>query len=162
VGREGDQTFLPEVNKPIKFDLLTTSELIHNFDVSKKAGLDRNILRTQAINVIKSENGSSPDTKNYLIAIIELDPLYSFTSDEIDLGVSKGVIRKIDWAIHDNIKTFIDKALEADSKFLSKKKSEQITILEGFAGELIEGEKPRIDEAAIFKIQKEEDQFDAA
>ncbi|HEY9489552.1 MAG TPA: hypothetical protein VIQ51_14515, partial [Chryseosolibacter sp.] len=162
VGREGDQTFLPEVNKPIKFDLLTTSELIHNFDVSKKAGLDRNILRTQAINVIKSENGSSPDTKNYLIAIIELDPLYSFTSEEIDLGVSKGVIRKIDWAIHDNIKTFIDKALETDSKFLSKKKSEQITVLEGFANELIEGEKPRIDEAAIFKFQKEEDQFNAA
>lgn len=161
VGKEADQKFLPEVNKPTKFDLLTTSELIFNFDVAKKSGLDRNILRTQAISIIKSENGSSPDMKNYLIALIELDPLYSFSSDEIDLGVSKGVIRKIDWAIHDNIKAFVDRALEADSKFLTKKKSEQAKVLEQFASELIESEKPRIDEAAMMTVEREEE-FNAA
>lgn len=162
VGKEGDQKFLPEVNKPTKFDLLTTSELIFNFDVSKKSGLDRNILRTQAISIIKSENGSSPDMKNYLTALIELDPLYSFDTDDIDLGVSKGVIRKIDWAVHDNIKAFVDRAMETDSNFLAKKKSEQIKAIEQMASELIEAEKPRIDEAAMMSIQKEEAQFNAA
>lgn len=161
-GKEGDQKFLPEVNKPTKFDLLTTSELIFNFDVSKKSGLDRNILRTQAVAIIKSENGSSPDMKNYLISLIELDPLYSFTSDEIDLGVSKGVIRKIDWAIHDNIKTFIDRALEGDKNFLTKKKSDQIKVLEQFGTELIEAEKPRVDEAAMLQFEKQEEFNDAA
>lgn len=161
VGREADHKFLPEVNKPTKFDLLTTSELIFNFDVSKKSGLDRNILRTQAVAIIKSENGSSPDVKNYLIALIELDPLYSFTADEIDLAVSKGVIRKVDWAIHDNIKTFIDRALESDAKFLAKKKSEQTPVLEGFAAELIEAEKPRVDEAAMIQFDRQQE-FNAA
>lgn len=159
---EQNHKFLPEVNKPTKFDLLTTSELIFNFNISKESGLDRNILRTQAVGIIKSENGSSPDMKNYLISLIELDPLYSFTVEEIDLGVSKGVIRKIDWAIHDNIKVFIDRAMEADKKFLSKKKSEQIAVLETFANELIEAEKPRIDEAAMVALEKEEAQFNAA
>jgi hypothetical protein len=147
--REGDQKFLPEVNKPTKFDLLTTAELIYNFNVSKTAGLDRNILRNQAINIIKSENGSTPDMKNYQIAILELDPLYAFSLDEIDLGVSKGVIRKTDWAIHDNIKAFIDKAIATDKKFLTKGKQEQVLVLEGFANELIAEEKPRVDEAIM-------------
>lgn len=147
--KHGDQKFLPEVNKPTKFDLLTTAELIYNYNVSKTAGLDRNMLRNQSINIIKSENGSTPDMKNYQIAILELDPLYAFTSDEIDLGVSKGVIRKTDWAIHDNVKAFIDKALAADKNFLVKDRQEQILVLETFAKELIEAEKPRIDEAEM-------------
>lgn len=146
---EGDQKFLPEVNKPTKFDLLTTSELVYNFSVSKTSGLDRNILRSQAISIIKSENGSTPDTKNYLISIIDLDPLYAFTIDEIDLGVSKGVIRKTDWSIHDNIKAFIDKAIQADRTFLTKERQEQLKVLEGFANELIAAEKPRVDESII-------------
>jgi len=147
--REGDQKFLPEVNKPTHFELLTSAELIYNYNVSKTAGLDRNMLRTQAINIIKSETGSTPDMKNYRIAILELDPLYAFTVDEIDLGVSKGVIKKTDWAIHDNIKAFIDKAMAADKAFLAKDKQAQIAVLDVFATELIEAEKPRIDEAAM-------------
>jgi hypothetical protein len=147
--KEGDQSFLPEINKPTKFELLTTSERIYNFDVSKKSGLDRNILRIQAIDIIKSENGSSPDIQNYMIALIELDPLYAFSIDEIDIGVNKGVIRKVDWAIHDNIKAFIDKALEADKNFLTKKKGEKIAVLETFGNELIAAEKPRVDEAVM-------------
>lgn len=159
---EGDQKYLPEINKPTKFDLLTTSELIFNFDVSKKSGLDRNILRTQAVGIIKSENGSSPDMKNYLIALIELDPLYAFESDDIDLGVSKGVIRKADWAIHNNIKNFVDRAMEEGKDFLTKKKSDQIKILGGYATELIDAEKPRIDEAASMAFDAQQQKFDNA
>jgi hypothetical protein len=148
-GKEGDQKFLPEINKPTKFDLLTTSELIFNYKVSKDSGLDRNLLRSQAVAIIKGENGSTPDMQNYQIALVELDPLFGATSDEIDLGVSKGVIRKADWSIHENVKAFIDKAIAADKKFLSKEKQDQIAILEGFATELIDSEKPRINEAAM-------------
>lgn len=161
-GKEGDQKFLPEVNKPTKFDLLTTAELIFNFNVSKTAGLDRNILRTQAIAIIKSENGSTPDMKNYLTSIIELDPLYAFSMDEIDMGVSKGVIRKADWAIHDNIKPFIDKAMNLDPKFMEKKRQDQLAVLEQFANELIAAEKPRVDEAILMTIPDNEGQQDAA
>lgn len=158
---EGDKKFLPEINKPTKFDLLTTSELIFNFNVSKTSGLDRNILRTQAIAIIKSENGSTPDMKNYLTALIELDPCYAFTVDEIDLGVSKGVIRKVSWAVHDNIKAFIDRAISVDKTFLQKEKQDQIKVLEGFGNELITSEKPRVDESVMLPIV-DDDQQNAA
>jgi hypothetical protein len=158
--KEGDQKFLPEVNKPTNFELLTTADRIFNFNVSKTAGLDKNILRVQAIEIIKSENGSTPDMKNYLISIVELDPLYSFSMDEIDLGVIKGVIRKTDWAIHDNIKSFIDKAMANDKKFLSKDKQEQIAALEVLANELIAAEKPRVDES-IMNVNVDDQQYAA-
>lgn len=148
-GKEGDQKFLPEVNKPIKFDLLTTSERIFNYKVSKDSGLERNLLRTQAIDIIKAENGTAPDVQNYLIAMVELDPLFGATTEDIDLGVSKGVIKKSDWSIHENVKAFIDKAIAADKNFLTKDKQDQIAVMEGFANELIAEEKPKIDEEAM-------------
>jgi hypothetical protein len=154
--KEGDKKYLPEVNKPTKFDLLTTSELVNNFKVAKDSGLDRNILRANAIAIIKSENGSTPDMKNYQIAMVDLDPLYGFTSDEIDLSVTKGVVKKSDWSIHDNIKSFLDRAMEADKNFLAKKRSEQIAILETFAKELIDAEKPRVDEALMIPVVEEQ------
>lgn len=147
---------LPEINKPTNFELLTSSELIFNFKVSKDSGIDRNILRSQAIRIIKNENGSTPDTKNYQIAIIDLDPLYGFTLDEIDLGVSKGVIRKVDWSIHDNIKQFIDRAISENKDFLTKQNPEKIEVLEKFGLELIEAEKPRVDEAAIMTFDAQQ------
>lgn len=161
VGKE-ESVFLPEVNKPTKFELLTTSELIFNFNVSKSAGLDRNILRQQAVSIIKSENGSTPAMKDYLTSVIELDPLYAFTTDEIDLGVSKGVIRKVDWAIHDNIKRFIDRAIAEDKNFLSKKKQDQIIVLENYGNELIVSEKPRVDEDAMVLSFESNQDKDAA
>lgn len=148
---------LPEVNAPVKFDLLTTSELTYNYKVSKDSGLDRNILRLNAINIIKSENGSTPDVKNYLIAMIDLDPLYGMDSEEIDLGVTKGVIRKVDWTIHNNIKPFVDRAMIEDKNFLAKPKDQQIELLETYGNELIKSEQPRVDAAMIIPDFDNED-----
>lgn len=147
--RKEEDKNLPEISKPTKFDLLTTAELINNFDVAKKSGMDRNVLRVKSIEIVNSDLGSSPNLKNYLIALIELDPLFGYEVDEIDLGVGKGVIRKVDWAIHNNIKPFIDRALLKDKNFFEKPKDAQIVVLEGFANELITSEQPRIDEAAM-------------
>jgi len=158
VGKEADKKYLPEINKPTKFDLLSTSELIYNFDVSQKAKLDRNILRTQAIAIIKSENGSTPDMKNYQIALVELDPLYAMPSEEIDLSVTKGVVKKNDWAIHNNIKSFIDRALAEDKDFLTKMKQDQLKKLDQYASELITAEQPRVDESLMMKFDREEQQ----
>jgi hypothetical protein len=153
--KEADKN-LPEINKPTKFDLLTTAEHVNNFEVAKKAGMDRNVLRVKSIEIVNSDLGSTPNLKNYLVALIELDPLFGYESDEIDLGVSKGVIRKVDWAIHNNIKPFLDKAILADKKFLTKTKDIQIEALEKFGTELIAAEQPRIDEAIMMTFEKEE------
>lgn len=156
--RKEDDKNLPEISKPTKFDTLTTAELINNFEVVKKSGMDRNVLRVKSIEIINSDMGSTPALKNYLISLIELDPLFGYESEDIDLGVTKGVIRKVDWAIHANIKSFVDRAIEQDKSFLEKPRSEQITVLNQFAQELIATEQPRLDERSIFERFDSQDQ----
>lgn len=147
---------LPEINKPTKFDILTTAELVNNFKVATESKLDKNYLRIKQIEIINRDLGTMPDVKNYMIAMLELDPLFGFTQEEIDLGVTKGVIRKVDWSIHDNLKSFMDRAIAEHPDFLTKEKKDRIVILEGYANELITAEKPRVDESLLIRQEQEE------
>lgn len=140
---------LPEVNKPTQFDILTTAELLNNFSVAQKAGVDKQYLRVKAVEIANRDFATAPDVKRYVIATIELDPLYGFVVDEISIGVAQGVIRKVDWAIHDNLKPFIDKAIQANPKFLTLERQEQIVILEKYAQDLVKSEKPKVDASML-------------
>lgn len=140
---------LPEINKPTKFDLLTTSERIYNFSVAQQAGVDKNYLRIKAIEIANTDLSTMPDIRRYMVVMINLDPLYGYTQDEMSLGVSSGVIRKVDWTIHENLKPFMDKAIESDEQFLNKPKQKQIEVLEKFGNELIASEEPKVEMAVL-------------
>lgn len=140
---------LPEINKPTQFDILTTAELFNNFGIAQKSGVDKNTLRFKAIEIANRDFSTAPDIRAYVITILNIDPLYGFTQDEISLGVTSGTIRKEDWAIHDNLKPFIDKAIAANDKFLTLTKEEQLITLDKFAKELIKEAKPKVDASMV-------------
>jgi hypothetical protein len=149
--RKKENKNLPEITKPAIIDILTVADLINNFDVAKKAGVDKNVLRLKQIEIINRDPGLVPEVKAYMISMVDIDPLFGYTQNEVDLGVNKGVIRKVDWAIHENLKTFMDRAIEQNEEFLNKERSEKIKVLEIFANELIKAEQPRIDDALLMK-----------
>jgi hypothetical protein len=140
---------LPEINKPSIFDVMTTAELINNFAVVQKAGMDKNYLRLKAIEIVNKDFSTAPDVRKYLIAILNLDPLYGFVQDEISLGVNSGVIRKLDWTIHENLKTFVDRAIVEKQGFLELEKDQQIPIIEGYGKQMLTEAKPKIDPAVM-------------
>jgi len=147
---------LPEINKPTQFDILTTSELINNFAVASKSGVDKTYLKSKAIEIANRDFSTSPDVRKYLVTSLNLDPLYGFPQDEISSGVSSGVIKKTDWSIHDNLNPFMDRAIEENPKFLELKKSEQLVILNKYAEELIKSEKPKVDANMISFDQQQQ------
>lgn len=147
---------LPSINKPTNFDILSTAERINNFAVAQKSGMDKNYLRIKSIEIANSDLSTNPDARKYLVAMLNLDPLYGFTQDEISLGVTNGVIRKLDWSIHENLKSFIDRAIKENQTFLELPKEEQIVILEKYGNELVAANKPKVD-PNILQIDKEED-----
>jgi len=147
---------LPSINKPTQFDILTTAERINNFAVAQKSGLDKNYLRLKAIEIANYDLSTDPDARKYLVTLINLDPLYGFTQDEMSLGVTNGVIRKLDWTIHENLKTFIDMAIKENKGFLELDKNDQIVILEKYGKELIAANKPAVD-PNILQIDKNVD-----
>lgn len=147
---------LPEINKPTQFDILTTSELINNFAVASKSGVDKNYLQSKAIEIANRDFSSSPDVRLRLVTTLNLDPLYGFIQDEISLGVTSGVIKQSDWAIHDNLKPFIDRAVSENPKFLEMEKDEQLIILNKYAEELIKASKPKVDANMINFTQQQQ------
>lgn len=155
--RKEENKNLPEINKPTIIDILTVADLINNFQVAKTAGVDKNVLRLKQIEIINRDPSLIPEVKSYMIAMVDLDPLFGYAQNEIDLGVNKGVIRKIDWTIHENLKSFMDRAIEEDQDFLNKERKEKLLKLEQFGQELIAGEQPRIKEDLLMK----EEQFAA-
>lgn len=149
--RKEENKNLPEINKPTIIDILTVSDLINNFQVAKTAGVDKNVLRLKQIEIVNRDPSLIPEQKAYMVALVDLDPLFGYPQSEIDLGVNKGVIRKVDWTIHENLKPFLDRAVEEDQDFLNKDRKEKVSKLEQFGNELIKSEQPRIDEAMVIK-----------
>jgi hypothetical protein len=147
---------LPEINKPVNFDILTTAELINNFQVAAKGGMDKGYLRIKSMEIANRDFATSPDVRKYLVTALNLDPLYGFAQDEINLGVTNGVIRKVDWAVHENLKSFMDRAIKENKKFLELEKEDQLTILEKYGEELVKENKPKVD-PAILEIDKSVD-----
>lgn len=147
---------LPEVNKPTQFDILTTGELINNFAIAQKSGVDKSYLRVKAMEIASKDFSTAPDVKLYVTTALNLDPLYGFTVDEISTGSAAGVIRKVDWTIHENLKPFIDRGIEQNPKFLTLTKPEQMAILEKFAEDLIKSEKPKIDASMVINQNVDE------
>jgi hypothetical protein len=135
---------LPQVNKPTRFNVESIAELVANFKVGKDSGLDRNYLQAKMKELLGRDLETNPDMKRYYISIIDLDPLFGLTTDDIDSQLMKGTIKKSDVAIHYNLKPFVDRALSEDKKFLDKKKQEQLVVLEAYADELINSEAPKV------------------
>lgn len=142
-GRNSDDN-LPQINKPTRFNIESIAELVNNFKAGKESGLDRNFLQAKMKEILSRDLDTNPDMKKYYLAVIDLDPLFGLSVDDIDSQLMKGTIRKTDVTIHFNLKPFVDKAVSTDKKFLDKAKDQQLDVLLKFAEELIDSEEPQI------------------
>lgn len=143
-GKNTDKN-LPQVNKPTSFDIETISELLAGLKSAKDAGVDRNIQRVKEEAYLSRDMETNPDLKKYYIMLLNLDPLFGYTQDEINASLGIGIIRKVDAVIHANLKPFVDRAIAEDRGFPEKEKEDKLEVLEGYAEELIAEEQPRLD-----------------
>jgi dTDP-D-glucose 4,6-dehydratase len=115
------------------------------FKASNESGIDRNVLQAKAIEIVNRDHETNPDRKRYYTAIIDLDPLFGFTQDELDANLAKGLIYKTDVVIHNNTKSFVDRAMAGNKNFLDLPKQEKLAVLKVFAEELIKSEAPKVE-----------------
>jgi len=151
VGKKTDKN-LPQINKPTKFNIETTGELVLAFKDAAASGVDRYFLQAKQIEIISRDMDTNPDLKKYYIMLINLDPLFGLTQDVIDLNMNRGLVYKTDAVIHSNLKPFIDRALAENKGFLDLEKEAKMAILEVYAEELIASEKPQIDMTQIENV----------
>jgi hypothetical protein len=154
VGKDPESN-LPEINKPTQFDIASTAELVANYKVAKDSGLDANFLQIKQIEIGTRDLTTNPDLKKFTNLLLDLDPLPGMDATMISLNVSKLFIRQVDAVIHNNIKRFLERAIEEDPKFFEKKRSEQKLKLEEYGQEMITENKPKIDPTILEYVKNE-------
>lgn len=141
---------LPQVNKPTSFNIMTSSELIYNYKVAKDSGLDRNVMRSREIDILSKDFSTNPDLKQYLVTMLNLDPLPGLLVDDVNAALGRGLITKEDGIIHMNLKTFMDRAIQESQDFINMPKDKQLEVFEKYADEIVQANKITIDVSAGF------------
>lgn len=135
----------PEISKPTKFDVWSTSELTKQLQESKQAGLNPTYQKYKQIQVQSSEFQTHPTLLKRVNDEILLDPLAEVSREDVSMMLANQTITKETAVIHDNISAFISRALEEDKNFLDKKPEEQREVLKKYAQEVIEANKVSVD-----------------
>lgn len=139
----------PEISKPTQFNVYSFTELTAQFASAKEAGLTPAYLTVKQAEIQDKEFQTHPELLAVLDLELILDPLSGVSRDDVALMLANGTITKETAIIHDNIKIFVRRALQETSKFSEKKLTEQIKVLEGYAAEVVEKTKVKIDMAAF-------------
>lgn len=143
LGRDTSKN-LPEINKPTQFDIVSTSELIANYQVANTSGLDPAYLVLKTKEIISRDLTTNPDLKKYTLLLMDLDPLAGMSQATISANVGKGFNSKEDAIIHFNIKPFVDRAIRENNSFPALPPEKQIEILNGYAKQFIDANKPKL------------------
>jgi hypothetical protein len=140
---------LPDINKPVKFDISSTLEIMEEMKLAKDSGANPQYIREKQKQINSKEFASSQGIKNRLDLMIDLDPSPELDVESITLLVDKKQILKLDAIIHHNIEQLVDRALEEKQGFEKMKKTDQLEVLREYAEELVEEMKETLDTTAI-------------
>lgn len=135
----------PEISKPTKFDVWSTSELTKQLEEAKTAKLNPSYQKYKQIQIQSQEFQTHPELLKKLNTELILDPLGEVSRDDISLMLANMTITKETAIIHDNISAFVDRAIIEDKNFLEKKPEEQIEVLKKFAEEVVDANKVTVD-----------------
>lgn len=136
---------LPEVNKPVQFDISSALEMMEEMKAAKDAGVNPQYLRQAQKEVNDKKFASSPQIKAKLDLMIDLDPAPEYDLESITLAVGNGLLSKEFAVIHTNIEYMVDRALIEHKDFLNKSKEEKMKVLVTFAEEMIEKMKSTLE-----------------
>lgn len=139
----------PEVSKPTQFDVYSSTELTEQFAKAKTAKLNPSYLATKQAEIQNKEFSTNPELRDTLNLMLKLDSLAEINSDEVALKLNTGTITKETAIIHDNIRSFVTRAIEENPKFGELPSKEQNAVMMTYAKEVVKATRITIDTAAI-------------
>jgi hypothetical protein len=139
----------PQISKPTQFDVYSSTELTAQFADAKKAKLNPSYLGVKQKDIQNKEFSTNPDLLTRLNLELDLDPLAEVGPEDVSLKLSNGTITQETAIIHDNIKEFVDRAMEEVPNFADKKPSEQKAKLMEYAAEVKKATRITIDTTVL-------------
>jgi hypothetical protein len=129
---------LPSIPVPERFDLLSASQIMTELKSAKEAGINPVVVRALEIDLTKKKFNADPEKAEFLELIYRLDPLSGITEDEKTSRLLNGGITEISYIISSNITPFVQLAVYEDNDFHSKKLTDQMKVMEEYAGKVQE------------------------
>lgn len=102
---------LPQINVPIKYEIVSDSVMLEDITRMTTAKVDSTLVQAAQIEYARRKFSTNPMVAEQVIARMELDPLAGMSSDDILSGQSLGVISLADIDIHYNINKYISRAI---------------------------------------------------
>jgi len=140
---------LPEINKPVKFDISSTSELLAEYQVAKTSGADAEYLRQKMMSIAAKEFSNNPDLQKEILLSIELDPLPGMSVTDAEALLIIGGISKRDMVLHFNISRFVHQAILENEGFYALPVTDKLTVLYKIVDKFIADNKTTLDTSAI-------------
>jgi hypothetical protein len=140
---------LPEINKPVNFDISSTGEMTLEYKTAKEADVNPEYLRQKQIALISKEFSNNPDLMRRMILTIELDPLPGVTPEEADTMVMSGIISKEDAVLHFQIGKIVTQAIMEDDNFYALDQLSKVEKVREFAAKFAQENEPKLDTTAI-------------
>lgn len=128
---------LPSIPVPEKFDLLSSTLLLDDFQKAKTAGINPVILNEMQIEYAGKKFYNDHMVKDELETIFSLDPFPSISDEDKMVRLSNEGITLIDYVISCNIQQFVRRAIEENDNFPSMTMEERKKIIMSFAEEVV-------------------------
>lgn len=143
---EERKKLLPSIPVPQKFDIISTNYLMEEVQKAREGKLNPVIITALEKEIAAKKFYTNPEMKDEVLAVMELDPLPGYSSDEKMVILSNGGTTQLDYIISSNISQFVKRATREETDFLKKEFKDKRTILEKYAQEIQDAEKEEMIE----------------
>jgi hypothetical protein len=131
---------VPDISVPEKYDLLSSAHLEEELTTAKT-----NKTNPVIINALESEYAgkkfnTDPEIRDRLMLILELDPLPNVGEDDKFTRLSNKGISLITYVISSNIQEFVQRAIDEDPQFATKKLKDKKAKMAEYAQAQIDAE----------------------
>lgn len=133
---------LPKISIPEKYDLVNNALLIEEYKQLKDAKASPFILASKENEIALKMFSHDKEITTFTSLVYKLDPLYYISEDEKIMRLQNNGIEEVDYVVSSNIHKFIRRALSEDEKFAEKTYQEQVEVINSYAQEVINNNKP--------------------
>lgn len=120
----------PVLTYPVNFDFNTDADYLFQIGEAKKNGMPPVVIETKIDKYLQSSYYSEKSTANIYKLISAADRIIGLSNDDIDFGLTKGMVDGWEKILHDSALTLIEARVREDATFFEKDMGEQITALQ--------------------------------
>lgn len=145
-GRTKVDDNLPEISKPVQFDISTAQELLAEFDQAKKAGANPDYLKVKQKEINGKEFATYPELRDKMNLILDCDPFPTMAVTDLETEAANGWVNDLDVIIHFNVSQFVERALLENKQFAKMPSDQRKEILSGYAKEVQAANRQKLEQ----------------